>query len=58
MSQNVMISNVIQNMMKDIKNIISTMIKEVVVITKSIEVKRKVKSIIVDQDPDDIVSLQ
>ena len=55
MSLNVMISNVIPNMMKDKKNIISTMIKEVVVITKSIKVKRKVKNIIVDQDPDDIV---
>ena len=55
MTQNVMISNVIQNMMKDIKNIISTMTKEVVVIMKSIKVKRRVKSIIVDQDPDDIV---
>ena len=55
MSQNVMISNAIQNMMKDIKNIISTMTKEVVVIMKSIKVKRRVKSIIVDQDPDDIV---
>ena len=44
MSLNVMISNVIPNMMKDIENIISTTIKEVVVITKIIKVKRKVKS--------------
>merc|ERR1719414_1170574 len=50
MSLNVMISNVIRNMMKDIKNITSTMTKEVVVIMKTIKVKRKVKSIIVDQD--------
>merc|ERR1719188_1451006 len=49
MSLNVMKSNVIPNMMKDIKNIISTMTKEVVVIMKSIKVKRRVKSIIVDQ---------
>ena len=55
MSLNVMISNVIPNMMTDIENIINTMIKEVVVITKILKVKRKVKSIIVDQDPDDIV---
>ena len=55
MSLNVMISNVIPNMMKDIKSIISTMTKEVVVIMKSIKVKRRVKSIIVDQGPDDIV---
>ena len=55
MSLNVMISNVIPNMTKDIKNIISTLIGEVVGITKSTRVKRKVKSIIVDRDPDDIV---
>ena len=54
MTLNVMISNVIPNMTKDIKNIISTMIEEVVGITKSTRVKRKVKSIIVDRDPDDI----
>ena len=55
MSLNVMISNVIPNMTKDIKNIIRTMTKEVVVIMKAIKVKRKIKSIIVDQDPDDTV---